>query len=95
MSSSFISDGAHNSQLHNILQVLESWHSWDDVTALAHHEKVREYLLTCLESTNQLHDLQSDALEVSPVMDLPVRATNNLLAGRRKALGRSYAKFSH
>ena len=94
MSSSYIPEGAHNSRLHNILQVLESWNAWDDVTALAHHEKVREYLLTCLESTN---DIQSGVLDVSPVMELPVlvRSTNNLLAGRGMPLGRSYVKFSH
>lgn len=51
-------------KLSSTLEVLEGWNAWNDVSALAYHQTVRKYLLTCLKSVGKFPNTRADNPDV-------------------------------
>jgi len=41
-------------KLSDLLKVLESWKIWDDISALANHQIIKNHLMACLRSMNTI-----------------------------------------
>lgn len=54
------------SSLTDFLEVRKTWGTWDDISALANHQIVKEYLMDCLTSIGEMHGTQGHDHEVKP-----------------------------
>jgi hypothetical protein len=41
-------------ELQELLKIPDSWKDWDDISALASHQTIKNHLMTCLESINKM-----------------------------------------
>lgn len=46
--------------LSETLEELNSWNAWDDIATLAHHQTIRKYLLSRLQSITKIRGSQND-----------------------------------
>jgi hypothetical protein len=58
------SDTTMDNKLSDLLQVLERWRVWDDISALANHKAIKDHLRACLDPVIEMLRTQDYDLDV-------------------------------
>lgn len=64
MFNSIFPENTKHTKLSDALKALKIWNSWDDIAALAHHQPIRNYLLSSLKSISEMHATRDDDPDV-------------------------------
>lgn len=56
------------SSLTDLLEVWKTWETWDNISALANHQNVKDYLMDCLTHVGDLHGTRDRDREVKSIL---------------------------
>ncbi|KIM79496.1 hypothetical protein PILCRDRAFT_823402 [Piloderma croceum F 1598] len=71
-------------KLLDLITVLETWKVWDDISMLANHKTIKDWLLACLKSINTMHQIRYHDPEIVPtdlarILDIDAMSIDALL----------------